>query len=231
MKIKGWSFKCENPFFVYFKKHYCPQCNSKLLRQKVSRIINSDSEEAKNYDFSVGDTFYVGDVEFRTRFFHCLQCNKDSETGCQLIELLDNSDVVFTIIFCDDDEMYYDPYSNAIYFDVNSGLVLGDGTSVQSAALGLAHEMGHAAQHLDGMLSGSRHEVENLNLEKYETPIAKELGEPIRSDYFDATGVMSMANSIHFITTSSERRPFWHYLFFWNWGKPKYLTIDHNLDG
>ena len=154
-----------------------------------------------------------------------------SETGCQLIELLDNSDVVFTIIFCDDDEMYYDPYSNAIYFDVNSGLVLGDGTSVQSAALGLAHEMGHAAQHLDGMLSGSRHEVENLNLEKYETPIAKELGEPIRSDYFDATGVMSMANSIHFITTSSERRPFWHYLFFWNWGKPKYLTIDHNLDG
>ena len=50
MKIKGYSFKCENPFFVYFKKHYCPQCNSKLLRRKVSKIINANSEEAKNYD-------------------------------------------------------------------------------------------------------------------------------------------------------------------------------------
>lgn len=50
MKIKGYSFKCENMFFVYLKKHYCPQCGSKLLRQKVSRIINSNSEKAKNYD-------------------------------------------------------------------------------------------------------------------------------------------------------------------------------------
>ena len=30
----------------------------------ISEIVNSYSSEAKDYDFSVGDTFFVGDVEF-----------------------------------------------------------------------------------------------------------------------------------------------------------------------
>lgn len=30
--------------------------------------------EAKDYDFSVGDTFFVGDVEFRTRYCYCPNC-------------------------------------------------------------------------------------------------------------------------------------------------------------
>jgi len=33
--------------------------------------------EAKNYDFSVGDTFLRGDVEFRTEYFHCPNCQLD----------------------------------------------------------------------------------------------------------------------------------------------------------
>ena len=63
MKIKGYSFKCENLFFVYFKKHYCPQFNSKLLRRKVSQIINLDLEEAKNYDFEVADITVKGNMK------------------------------------------------------------------------------------------------------------------------------------------------------------------------
>lgn len=43
----------------------------------MSKIVNSDSPEAKDYDFSVGDTFFVGDVEFRTRYFHCPKCLLD----------------------------------------------------------------------------------------------------------------------------------------------------------
>ena len=76
MKIKGYSFKCENPFFVYFKKHYCPQCSSKLLRQKVSRIINSNSEEAKNYDFEVADITVKGNMKFTHIEFRCPVCQK-----------------------------------------------------------------------------------------------------------------------------------------------------------
>lgn len=64
MKIKGYSFKCENPLFVYFKKHYCPRCENKLVRRKVSQIIHSDSEEAKNYNFEVADSTVKGNMRF-----------------------------------------------------------------------------------------------------------------------------------------------------------------------
>lgn len=41
-----------------------------------SVIINSNSPEATNYDFSVaaGDYHLTGDVEFRTRYFKCPKC-------------------------------------------------------------------------------------------------------------------------------------------------------------
>lgn len=64
-----------NPFYVHWKKHFCPKCGKKLNLQYISKIVNSKSPEAKDYDFSVGDTFFVGDVEFRTIYFHCSNCH------------------------------------------------------------------------------------------------------------------------------------------------------------
>lgn len=46
-----------NPFYVHLKKHVCPKCGSKVELRYVSKIVNSKSPEAKDYDFSVGDTF------------------------------------------------------------------------------------------------------------------------------------------------------------------------------
>lgn len=66
-----------NPFYVHWKKHFCPQCRKKLELRYISKIVNSKSPEALEYDFSVGDTFFVGDVEFRTRYFHCSNCKID----------------------------------------------------------------------------------------------------------------------------------------------------------
>lgn len=66
-----------NPFYVYFKKHYCPKCKILLKRDYDSNIVNSLSSEAKDYDFAIGagDSYYKGDVEFRTSFFRCPKCN------------------------------------------------------------------------------------------------------------------------------------------------------------
>ena len=66
-----------NPFYVHWKKHFCPKCEKKLELRYISKIVNSKSKEAKYYDFSVGDTFFVGDVEFRTRYFYCANCHLD----------------------------------------------------------------------------------------------------------------------------------------------------------
>lgn len=66
-----------NPFYLYLKKHFCPVCKKNVELRYNSKIINSNSPEAKNYDFSVGDTYFVGNVEFRTRFFYCCNCNRE----------------------------------------------------------------------------------------------------------------------------------------------------------
>ena len=76
MKIKGCKFTCENPIFVYLKKHYCPYCGEKLIRKKVSQTIHSDSEEAKNYDFEVADITVKGNMKFTHIEFFCSVCQK-----------------------------------------------------------------------------------------------------------------------------------------------------------
>ena len=71
----------------------------------------------------------------------------------------------------------------------------------QSAALALAHELGHAKQWLDdkaGYLKeykkalaedrGALLRIENANVTMHEIPIAKELGEPWRPDYESYVG-------------------------------------------
>ena len=63
-------------FYTRFKKHYCPVCGTKLTCVKASRIVNSKSPEAKNYDFALGDAFLVGDVKFIWKEFYCPACKK-----------------------------------------------------------------------------------------------------------------------------------------------------------
>lgn len=74
---KAIKYDYNNPFWVHLKKHFCPKCGNKLELRDAIKIVNSKSPEAKDYDFSVGDTYFVGDVEFRTRYFHCSNCQLD----------------------------------------------------------------------------------------------------------------------------------------------------------
>ena len=77
MKINGYSFQCEYPFFVYLKRHYCPCCGNRLVRQQISKVIHSDSEEAKNYDFDIADMTVKGNVKFSHIAFSCLVCKRN----------------------------------------------------------------------------------------------------------------------------------------------------------
>lgn len=78
MMRKAIKYICDaNPFYIHWKKHYCPKCATRVELCYRSKIVNSRSSEAKNFDFSIGDTFLVGDVEFRIRYFYCPRCNLD----------------------------------------------------------------------------------------------------------------------------------------------------------
>ena len=51
--------KCLNNDIIYtkFKKHDCPNCGAKLDLVEVSKVVNSKSPEAKDFDFSNGEGF------------------------------------------------------------------------------------------------------------------------------------------------------------------------------
>ena len=74
--IVGRRYFNNDVIYTMLKKHYCPVCGTKLTRIKTSKIVNSKSAEAKNYDFTLGDSFMVGDVEFIWKEFYCAICKK-----------------------------------------------------------------------------------------------------------------------------------------------------------
>ena len=66
----------KSPFYVNWKKHYCPECHERLKKIKVSKIVNSRSPEAKDFDFSTFDSYMIGNVKFIWTEFQCPACGK-----------------------------------------------------------------------------------------------------------------------------------------------------------
>ena len=62
-----------SPFFI-LKNHNCPNCCSLLIKKKREKVVNSFSEEAKNYDFFSFDSYLVGNIKFITYYFECPDC-------------------------------------------------------------------------------------------------------------------------------------------------------------
>ena len=242
LRYRGYVYDNETQFYYLQSRYYDPE---------IARFINADAYVSTGQGVLGNNMFaychnnpivfvdasgYVIELatdaneEQKEEFERAVAYLKTSKTGRELIELLENSDIVFTIAFIDNDEMCFDPSDKTIYFDTNSGLVIRNDSSVQSAALGLAHEMGHAAQYLTGKYIGSIADVEAHNLSTYETPIANELGEPTRSHVEDYWGFMDMQNPTHFITPKVASRPLWHYFLIipllFSYEQP----VHHNID-
>lgn len=76
MKYQHVKRTFKNPLFVWLKKHYCPACGSELMKVKTSKIVNSKSEEASEFDFQSADTYMIGDVKFIWTEFKCPHCGK-----------------------------------------------------------------------------------------------------------------------------------------------------------
>ena len=77
MKIHGVKREWSHPIFC-MKKHYCPYCNERLEKTKTETIVNTESEEAKNYDFSQagGAGYMMGNVKRIRTTFWCNKCDK-----------------------------------------------------------------------------------------------------------------------------------------------------------
>ena len=62
-----------SPYFI-LKKHNCPNCCGLLVKKKKEKVVNSFSEEAKNYDFFSFDSYLLGNIKFITYYFECPDC-------------------------------------------------------------------------------------------------------------------------------------------------------------
>ena len=63
-------------FCTQIKKHDCPDCGQLLVVNNVSEIVNSNSEKAKDFDFSCGDTCLAGNIKFIRTEFKCPACQR-----------------------------------------------------------------------------------------------------------------------------------------------------------
>lgn len=65
---------------LYLKKpHFCPKCKDKLDVVTISRVVDSNSSEAKQYDFSISKTdgtYMAGNIEFSWQELKCPSCNR-----------------------------------------------------------------------------------------------------------------------------------------------------------
>ena len=157
---------------------------------ELAKPIRDDFETQEEYEEAL-DNFLILESEY----YKALDYLYESPTAKELIEKIDNADEIYLVMLNSaGDTTFYQPY-RVINFDPKSGLIL-TGGSIQSPALGFAHELGHVSQDLDGKylyLDIKQLEIENLTLE---STIARELGEPTRKFYIkDTVGPMKMKHS------------------------------------
>lgn len=76
MGVNGCKRVFNSPFYVNFKKHYCPNCGVRVKKIKVSRVVNSASSEAKDFDFHMMNTYMIGNVKFIWTEFQCPNCRR-----------------------------------------------------------------------------------------------------------------------------------------------------------
>ncbi len=66
------------PLFMKWRKYFCPICGEELKKVRISKIVNSQSKEANDYDFSSagGEEYIIGNVKFIWTELLCENCNK-----------------------------------------------------------------------------------------------------------------------------------------------------------
>ena len=58
-------------------KHYCPYCNNLLMVNKKTQVVNSESEDAKKFNFSGLGGNMKGNIKFTWDVFYCANCDKE----------------------------------------------------------------------------------------------------------------------------------------------------------
>jgi hypothetical protein len=131
--------------------------------------------------------------EFKKDFAKIIQHLNKSETSWHVAQLEKRPEIIYLDEGKNLDDFYFDPAENKIVINTKSGLKIEDGKT-QSPALGFLHEAIHALQKLENPKQFETDIKTNTNdaydtaeekrvIDKYETPAAKRMKEPIRTNH------------------------------------------------
>lgn len=63
-------------------EHCCPYCHGRLQVKKKTQIVNSETEEAKRFDFSGSEGGRLrGNIRFHWDVFYCVKCDIELSVG------------------------------------------------------------------------------------------------------------------------------------------------------
>lgn len=65
------------PFYVWLKRHVCPDCGAPLRRVHVTRTVADRPLNARESGFQTTDSYRVNPVEYVWTEFRCLMCGRD----------------------------------------------------------------------------------------------------------------------------------------------------------
>jgi ribosomal protein L37AE/L43A len=77
MKYMNSVWVYSDPFFVLFKKHFCPLCDEIMFHKRVERTAEAGSPEAKEYAIGPPDVSMFGTVKFSIIVFVCSNCDEE----------------------------------------------------------------------------------------------------------------------------------------------------------
>lgn len=70
-----YEYEC-NPFYLKWKKHYCPKCGEKLEVTYQCEFLESKLWRKDKHKFKLGRcTYPIGKVEVRKPYFKCYKCD------------------------------------------------------------------------------------------------------------------------------------------------------------
>ena len=104
--------------------------------------------------------------------------------------------------------------------------------STRKTALVLAHEMGHCVSTVDLYLIETRQltedELEQRNINRWERPIASELGEYMRINHKDKSRTVTAEHSTDWGVLVPRDVEDWWYWLPWNLLKPRKVFVNQN---
>ena len=66
----------KHPFYVAFKKHYCPVCGVRLHTVDVEQVLRPGSADAERLGLSWSSRIIVKNVKYIWTEFECPQCKR-----------------------------------------------------------------------------------------------------------------------------------------------------------